>query len=363
MVEKSTTKKCKKCGTTKNLYIRNVHKKPVTYNICRKCYGEIISKANKQSYKKDPTRAKRQSKAIKQTFSQPEIKTKLSNALYKAYAKNPERKLKLSNSLKLNYQKHPEIKTKISNGMKQAYINNPNLHKKISKAMTKMHSIPENKIKYSEAQLKSYKTNPERIIKSSKSHIKYYTNSEARDKTSKAMKKRYYEHPEDKIRQSINSKKGLLKYYDENPEAKQLQSINMKKYIKTHPEFKTQLLKNLWSGNKCKNTKPELEMKNILNQLNIKYNTQQTFKFEDYWCFADFYLPKYNLVIEVDGKYYHNYEEFIKTRKRNVRDIKKNKLYKSLNLNLLRYWENEFDLNVVKNDLKKIKEGSITTNF
>ena len=341
MVEKSTTKKCKKCGTTKNLYIRNVHKKPVTYNICRKCYGEIISKANKQSYKKDPTRAKRQSKAIKQTFSQPEIKTKLSNALYKAYAENPERKIKLANSLKLNYQKHPEIKTKISNSMKQAYINNPNLHKKISKAMTKMHSIPENKIKYSEAQLKSYKTNPERIINHKKGQKVRYSKQEERDKTSKALKKRYYEHPEDKIRQSINTKNAI----DNNLELKKL------------------FTENLRSNPKSKDTKIELKMQSFLDELNIEYIKQKRFITKKFMCYCDFFLPVNNIIIEVDGEYFHKYEDFIKNGKRTQRDIDKNNFYKSLNFNVLRYWGNQLNKNNLINDLKKIKEGSITTNF
>lgn len=51
------------------------------------------------------------------------------------------------------------------------------------------------------------------------------------------------------------------------------------------------------------NTKPELKMRELLDKLDVKYLFQK--KISRY--IVDFYIPSKNLIIEVDGEYWHNY--------------------------------------------------------
>jgi len=52
---------------------------------------------------------------------------------------------------------------------------------------------------------------------------------------------------------------------------------------------------------KSKNTKPELLFKNILEELNLKFEQQKSIG--KYKC--DFYIPDYKLIVEIDGDYWH----------------------------------------------------------
>ena len=71
------------------------------------------------------------------------------------------------------------------------------------------------------------------------------------------------------------------------------------------------------------NTKPELQVKAILEELGIVYQQQFPIQRKLY----DFYLPKYNVLLEVDGVYWHSnlpYGDMNATQKRNYQ----NDLYK-----------------------------------
>ncbi len=78
-----------------------------------------------------------------------------------------------------------------------------------------------------------------------------------------------------------------------------------------HGEFKQTVLSHLNGRGckKCKNSKGELLISNILDEMNVKYHTE--YKFDD--CYYkkklpfDFYLPNYNTCIEFNGK--QHYEE------------------------------------------------------
>jgi very-short-patch-repair endonuclease len=57
------------------------------------------------------------------------------------------------------------------------------------------------------------------------------------------------------------------------------------------------------------NTKPELSFKDVLNQLNVNYiHNYPVWKIEHMYP-ADFYLPDHNLIIEIDGTYWHNFPD------------------------------------------------------
>jgi len=72
----------------------------------------------------------------------------------------------------------------------------------------------------------------------------------------------------------------------------------------------------------------------MLIDLNI--NFKQQFRIENK-CY-DFYLPNYNILIEVDGRYWHNRNDSI------INDKYKNELAKRYNYKLVRIWDDEIDI-------------------
>lgn len=92
-------------------------------------------------------------------------------------------------------------------------------------------------------------------------------------------------------------------------------------------------------------SKPHLKLKNILTDLNIKFEEEKTVSF---WSF-DFYLLEYDIYIEVDGDYFHSnpntrWPDGPKTKtqiKVRQNDIKKNKYCEEHGLSLMRFWEND----------------------
>ncbi len=129
---------------------------------------------------------------------------------------------------------------------------------------------------------------------------------------------------------------GMREYWSKE-ENKEKQSILQSKRIKNnHHKNKTLL---------------EKYFEQILTMLKIEYESQYTicgFNF-------DYYLPKYDLVIEVDGDFFHCnpkkypkgpiYESQINTIKNDT--IKNNICEKSNGLRLLRFWEAD-----IKNNLE-----------
>jgi len=102
-----------------------------------------------------------------------------------------------------------------------------------------------------------------------------------------------------------------------------------------------------------KDTKPELKMKEILSSLNILFKHQ--FKLSN--RLFDFHILNTNILIEVDGDYYHgNPEKYSKLNTTQIevkqKDIIKEKLAKESNFILLRFWESD----ILKNEEKIIKD-------
>ena len=84
-------------------------------------------------------------------------------------------------------------------------------------------------------------------------------------------------------------------------------------------------------------TKPEIEMKRCLEENGIKYKFQHPIMGIEHKYVADFYLPLYNLIIEVDGKNVHNYPDG-----REIDYVRLCEL-EELGYRVLRFWEGEFD--------------------
>jgi very-short-patch-repair endonuclease len=94
-------------------------------------------------------------------------------------------------------------------------------------------------------------------------------------------------------------------------------------------------------------TKPELEMKSNLEELKIRYiHPFPVWNIEH--CYpADFYLPDDNIIIEVDGKFYHNYPIGLEIDKIRNRELEKT------GFKVLRFWENEFTADKIKEEIHK----------
>jgi len=99
-------------------------------------------------------------------------------------------------------------------------------------------------------------------------------------------------------------------------------------------------------------TKSGIELwfqQNILNKHNIKYEEQYTVK--EIKSFFDFYLPEKDILIEVDGDFWHCNEKvgftpIYKSQKRNIKKDKiKNEWCKNNNKTLIRIWENDINNN------------------
>lgn len=115
----------------------------------------------------------------------------------------------------------------------------------------------------------------------------------------------------------------------------------------------------------CVVSKLENEVKNLLDENNIKYIQQKTF----FWLkkeknlYLDFYLPDYNIGIECQGEQHFTPVKFSRTIDENIlyentieRDIIKNKLCSDNNIKILYYTKDyhfnyNFDLIVSQNEL------------
>ncbi|MBR6517568.1 MAG: DUF723 domain-containing protein [Bacilli bacterium] len=112
----------------------------------------------------------------------------------------------------------------------------------------------------------------------------------------------------------------------------------------------------------CKQSKLEFEIENFLIENNIEFEKQKTFD----WLrnkrnlYLDFYIPKYNVAIECQGKQHFNAESF-KGETYDIiieRDNKKKKLCDRNNIKLL-YFSNlniEYPYNVFENKEELLKE-------
>lgn len=90
---------------------------------------------------------------------------------------------------------------------------------------------------------------------------------------------------------------------------------------------------------KCLRKKPTLGEQIFIEKcqhFKIDYIFQKGFIAGSGFCIADFYLPKYKTVVEIDGKYHNR-------RKQRIRDHYKDRYYKNRNLKVLRIKEEDVE--------------------
>lgn len=111
-----------------------------------------------------------------------------------------------------------------------------------------------------------------------------------------------------------------------------------------------------------KMTWPEREFKKLLKELKISFEIQKIVGNKIY----DFFIPTHNLLVEIDGDYYHANPDFINEedmngmQAKNVRNDKfKDALASGMGYGLERVWENDLKVNYkdVKARFKKILKG------
>ena len=120
----------------------------------------------------------------------------------------------------------------------------------------------------------------------------------------------------------------------------------MKQYWTTE-EYRAKHQKS-WSNTGC-----ELEFKKILDDNNIEYVQQYFVKDIESAYPADFYLPDYNCIVEIDGQFWHHYP------KGNQNDYNRTNQLKRSGYKVLRYWEMQFTEKEVLNDLKNLDKLKI----
>lgn len=163
---------------------------------------------------------------------------------------------------------------------------------------------------------------------------------------------------------SISKKRMGIKFSDET--IQKMSNSAKKRTVhghtgKKHSDESKKLMSNKTLQNikngifKHTKTKPHLIMHQILNKkMELKVEEE---KIVEIWSF-DFFLPDYNLYIEVDGDYFHSnpkiypYGPKTKTQRINFyRDNIKNKYCKDKNIKLIRFWESD-----ILNDPQLIEE-------
>lgn len=114
-------------------------------------------------------------------------------------------------------------------------------------------------------------------------------------------------------------------------------------------------IENIIKTDRNHTSKLEKTFANILDLLDIKYN--KFFYAKDIKAFYDFYIPDSNLIIEVDGDFWHcNPKKFsepkYETQKRNlIRDKEKMQWAQENGYKLLRFWEDD-----INNNIKLVKQ-------
>jgi G:T-mismatch repair DNA endonuclease (very short patch repair protein) len=123
----------------------------------------------------------------------------------------------------------------------------------------------------------------------------------------------------------------------------------------TREKMSDSAIKRIIETDQNHSSKLEEKFKIILDVLDIKY--KHIFYAKPIKAFYDFYLPEYNILIEVDGDFWHcnptkfPQAEYI-TQKRNIlRDQEKNQWAKDNGYKLLRFWEDD-----INNNIKQVKK-------
>ena len=172
-----------------------------------------------------------------------------------------------------------------------------------------------------------------------------------KDKSEDTLKK--IEGIKDKLRNNKERGKKIsqsMKGVPKTEESKRKLSISQKKRYKDNPKLKedSSIRRINWlkTNLSSKKSKLELRIESMLKLINLKFINQYEFKKRLF----DFYLEDFNILIEVDGDFYHcnpdsKHNEIVydtqKITKQN--DVYKDTLCLEHNILLLRFWEKDIN--------------------
>ena len=118
----------------------------------------------------------------------------------------------------------------------------------------------------------------------------------------------------------------------------------------TRQKMSTSAIKRIIKENKLHTSQLEISFKNLLSEVNL--NFIHLYYIKPIKAFYDFYLPEYNVLIEVDGDFYHCNPliypngAICKTQEKNLkRDHQKNQWALNNGFKLFRFWEHDIKNN------------------
>jgi len=296
-------KKCKYCGTTENLCTRTMKTKQVfILNICHSCRSNLISKTTKKAMAELPSEKKEKCYTAFKNFwetcpddKKQEILEKRGNAI-KESDKTNNRKEKISEYWKTCDES--VIKERIKKQLET--FNNKTLEErnktkeKQKESLLKYHESEIGKAKHEERVLHST------LIWANKTDIE---KEEINKKRSLIMKKNYdtlsaqeKEEYRQRISKSINSMSNEAK----QQKSEKISLANIKRIERdiangTHRTSKVEV--------RCLEYIKENIDENIQYQVTYKHNHNGKNR---YWI-MDFYLPKFDLYVNLDGLYWHGH--------------------------------------------------------
>jgi len=181
---------------------------------------------------------------------------------------------------------------------------------------------------------------------------------ETKEKMSKAAEERWKNPEYRKNHEGENNPMfGVHRFGEEAPNYGNTYSEETKRKISEKALQRYQYNLGPW-----KNTKPEIKMKEILNELTISFEHQ--FRLGNH--LYDFHISNTNILIEVDGDYYHGNPEIFDDLTENqliqkLKDAQNTRLAKTNNFVLLRFWQNDIMNNTEK--VKRIIFSKFLINF
>jgi very-short-patch-repair endonuclease len=125
----------------------------------------------------------------------------------------------------------------------------------------------------------------------------------------------------------------------------------------TREKMSDSAIQRIIKTGKVKRSLLEIRFETFLETLDIEFIHSYYINTKDYHFIFDFYLPKYNTLIEVDGDFWHcnpktHNNPVCKTQKINIKNDKlKNEWAQSNGYKLLRFWEND-----INNNIKQVKQ-------
>lgn len=171
------------------------------------------------------------------------------------------------------------------------------------------------------------KENDDRVKKYGITISKYVKTEEHKRKIIETQRKNWVEKYDELV---VKTSKKSKEYWSK-PENRDLKRVEQTSYLKER-----------LSTNK---SKLEQQFENIMRVVGIEFLNQ--FPLDGY--LFDFYVPKHNILIEVDGDWFHcnpnvHPEPIYETQKVTLQnDERKNKVVKDNNITLLRFWEKDIN--------------------